>query len=62
MLGWRECSPVQVDLKDQASDVSSPVLLNAVEVIWEASGRLWKDKSCRRRHVTAATRRGHALD
>jgi len=38
---------VPVDLKDQATDVSSPVLLNSVYVILEAIGRLGKDKRCR---------------
>jgi len=42
--------------------MSSPVDLNAVYVILEASGRLGKDKGNSGRHVTAATRRGHALD
>jgi len=43
---------VRVDLKDQATDVSSPVLLNAVYVILEASGRLWKAKFCRTTFTT----------
>ncbi len=42
--------------------MSSPLVLDAVYVILGASGRLGKDKGSSGRHVTAATRRGHALD
>jgi len=38
------------------------VSTDAMYVILGASGRLGEDKGSSRGHVTAATRRGHALD
>jgi hypothetical protein len=43
--------------KDKAA-----VVTDAMHVVLGASGRLGKDKCSSGRHVTTATRRGHALD